>query len=118
MKNREQVFDHLKKTGYTQLAITKIMGFLIGNGTKTANEGVCYKRGNGSFDDFLKWYHSEENRKSASDNCPICKMFECVFTALDLANEDENEDLVAELEELVDLMVDLFIVDETDNERV
>lgn len=119
MKTKKQVLDHLMTTGYSPSAITKIMGFLIGNGTKTITEGVRYIRGNGTFAEFMEWYQKDEEPKptvEATDNCPVCNMFERVISALNIASENGDDEVVAELEEVIDIMVDLFIVDETEND--
>ena len=59
MKTKEQVLEHLKKTGYTRKSIIKIMGFLIGKGIKGVDEKMVYMRGEHDFEHFLQWFEGE-----------------------------------------------------------
>ena len=59
MKTKEQVLEHLKKTGYTRKSIIKIMGFLIGKGIKRVDEKMVYMRGEHDFEHFLQWFEGE-----------------------------------------------------------
>ena len=114
MKTKEQVFAHLKSCGYKKSEISKIMGFLIGNGTKTAKEVVYYMRGEGTFDDFLEWYQSEELDESCVETCPICTMFKLLFSAMDSAVNNDDLETLSYLDELMEIMLDTFIEDNTD----
>lgn len=117
MKTKEEVFAHLKSVGYLQSEISKIMGFLIGNGTKSAKELVHYRRGNRTFDDFLSWYQTEpkcdNNYAENADDCPICSMLKVLFTAMDIATERNDLEILSYLDELMNLMLDTFIEDTT-----
>lgn len=116
MKTKEEVLAHLKSTGYQQSEISKIMGFLIGNGTKTAKEAVRYRQGNGTFDNFLDWYTSEQKQEE-DDTCPICAMFKALFTAMDVATNKNDLEMLTYLDDLMNIMLDTFIEDTTkDNE--
>lgn len=61
MKTKEQVLEHLKKTGYTRKSIIKIMGFLIGKGIKRVDEKMVYMRGEHDFMYFLKWFERDDD---------------------------------------------------------
>lgn len=61
MKTKEQVLEHLKKTGYTRKSIIKIMGFLIGKGIKGVDEKMVYMRGEHDFMYFLKWFERDDD---------------------------------------------------------
>ena len=61
MKTKEQVLEHLKKTGYTRKSIIKIMGFLIGKGIKGVDEKMVYMRGKHDFMYFLKWFERDDD---------------------------------------------------------
>ena len=61
MKTKEQVLEHLKKTGYTRKSIIKIMGFLIGKGIKRVDEKVTYMRGEHDFMYFLRWFERDDD---------------------------------------------------------
>ena len=111
MKTKEQVFAHLKNCGYRESEISKIMGFLIGNGTKAAKEPVYYRRGVNTFDDFLEWYQSEPVESGCSESCPICTMFKILFSAMDSATEKEDLEMLGYLDDLMNIMLDTFIED-------
>jgi hypothetical protein len=113
MKTKEQILQHLKVAGYKRSEIGKIMGFLIGNGTKTPTEAIHYSVGTGTFDDFLAWYQSEPTEDGV-DNCPICIMFKLLFSAMDSAVNNDDIETLSYLDELMEIMLDTFIEDTTD----
>lgn len=110
MKTKEQVIEHLKTVGYTHVAITKIMGFLIGNGQKEMQEVIHYLKGQHTFEDFMSWYQSEDEQRN--DECPVCEMFRHLFTAMDMATEENDIEMLDELDSMLDIMLDIFVVDE------
>jgi hypothetical protein len=116
MKTKEQVFAHLKSCGYKKSEISKIMGFLIGNGTKTAKEVVYYAQGDRTFDDFLEWYQSEQE-VIEEEKCPICEMFRLVFEAMEVADAHCETQIGDILDELLNEMLDTFIEDYTDKKN-
>ena len=115
MKTKEQILAHLKSAGYKQSEISKIMGFLIGNGTKTPTEAINYRVGAGTFDDFLNWYQCEVEEDV--DNCPVCNAFRSLFAAMDSATDANDMKTLEHLDELCDKMIDLFIEDVSEYER-
>lgn len=106
MKTKTQVLAHLAKVGYSKEAIMKIMGFLIGNGTKTIDEEVVYLIGNGDFSDFMNWYQSDDD---AEQECLICKAFDKLFDAMKVADENEDEEMTQKLDDLLDIMLTIFV---------
>jgi hypothetical protein len=112
MKTKDQILQHLKVAGYKRSEIGKIMGFLIGNGTKTPAEAVHYSVGTGTFDDFFTWYQSEEDVRE-EEKCPICEMFRLVFEAMEIADAHCETQIGDILDDLLDRMLDEFIVDTT-----
>lgn len=115
MKTKEQVLEHLKMVGYTPTAITKIMGFLIGNGTKAATETVRYKRGNNTFEGFLAWYQAEDT-PSNTEECVVHNLFRLLFDAMEMADENEDDKMCSKLDDMLNVMLDIFVIDVTDNE--
>lgn len=113
MKTKEQILQHLKVAGYKRSEISKIMGFLIGNGTKTPTEAIYYSVGTGTFDDFLEWYQSEQE-VMGEEKCPICEMFRLVFEAMEVADAHCETQIGDILDELLNEMLDTFIEDYTD----
>lgn len=63
MKTKDEILDHLLKNGYSEQAMAKIAGFMIGKGLKTNDEIVLYKKGYLTFDDFWHWLVSEDKSK-------------------------------------------------------
>ena len=116
MKTKEQILQHLKVAGYKRGEIGKIMGFLIGNGTKTPTEAIHYSVGAGTFDDFLTWYQSEDDFLD-EEKCPVCEMFRLVFEAMEIADAHCETQLIDILDELLDKMLDEFIIDTTKVDR-
>lgn len=115
MKTKEQILQHLKVAGYKRSEIGKIMGFLIGNGTKTAKEAVHYIQGGHTFDDFLEWYQSETSNEDYAETCPICAMFKLLFNAMDVAVDNNDLETLGYLDELMSIMLDTFIEDDVSN---
>ena len=56
MRTKDEVVAYLKEHGHSNIAVTKIMGFLIGNGMKEPKENIVVKRGLDSWEDFYRWY--------------------------------------------------------------
>lgn len=110
MKTKEQILQHLKVAGYKRSEIGKIMGFLIGNGTKTPTEAIHYSVGTGTFDDFFTWYQSEPDELE-EEKCAICEMFRLLFEAMAIADAHCEIQLIDILDELLDKMLDEFVVD-------
>lgn len=110
MKTKEQILQHLKVAGYKRSEIGKIMGFLIGNGTKTPTEAVHYSVGTGTFDDFFTWYQSEQEELEEGQ-CAICEMFRLVFEAMTIADVHCETQIADILDELLDKMLDEFVED-------
>lgn len=110
MKTKEQILQHLKVAGYKRSEIGKIMGFLIGNGTKTPTEAIHYSVGTGTFDDFFTWYQSEHDELD-EEKCAICEMFRLVFEAMAIADAHCEAQISDILDELLDKMLDEFVVD-------
>lgn len=111
MKTKEQVIMHLKVAGYKKSEISKIMGFLIGNGTKAPREIMHYVIGTGTFDDFLAWYQSEQDVMCDEVNCPIRDMFATLFLAMDMAEAHCETSISETLDELLDKMLGVFVED-------
>lgn len=116
MKTKEQVLEHLMHVGYSKDAITKIMGFLIGNGTKTIDEKVVHVIGNKDFDYFINWYQEDAVNEPGND-CPVCNLFEHLFNAYDIASNIGNDKLNEELDEMMNLMLDIFITEADDDNK-
>lgn len=114
MKTKNQVVEHLKTVGYSRVAINKIMGFLIGNGQKEMCEVMEFLPGDGTFENFIDWYQSEV--EEPENPCPVCKAFRHVFAAMDMAAENDDLEMLDELDSLMNIMLDIFIVDDTEEE--
>lgn len=112
MKTKDQILQHLKVAGYKRSEIGKIMGFLIGNGTKTPTEAVHYSVGTGTFDDFFAWYQSEQDVQE-EEKCPVCEMFRLLFEAMEIADAHCETQISDILDDLLDKMLEEFIVDTT-----
>lgn len=114
MKTKNQVVEHLKAVGYSRVAINKIMGFLIGNGQKEIHEVMEFLPGEGTFEDFINWYQSEV--EEVESECPVCKAFRHLFSAMDMAADNDDLEMLDELDSLMNIMLDIFIVEDTEGE--
>lgn len=56
MKTLEEVKGHIYEVGYTEKAIERICGFLIGKELKRENELLRFCKGENEFSDFLNWF--------------------------------------------------------------
>lgn len=76
MKTLEEVKAHVYENGYTEKAMEKICGFLVGAGIKDEGESLHYKKGDGIWDDFKKWYDNElptnEDMKQIAMGSYVC----------------------------------------------
>lgn len=68
MKTRNEVLRHLLENGYSKKAINKIVGFMVAKELKALDEVVKILKGDGTFDDFFKWYHSCDTTPSEMSN--------------------------------------------------
>lgn len=75
-KSKDEILKHIVKTGYSELAMGKILGFLIGIGIKDEYEKVVYKKGRNSFHYFLNWYNGDIKNNEIKDSILIKKIIE------------------------------------------
>lgn len=52
---KEIIKEHIKNVGHCDSAILKICGWLVGKGLKASDEVFKFKKGDGTFDEFLYW---------------------------------------------------------------
>lgn len=98
MKTREEVLNHLLENGYTKNAISHILGFMVARELKTVDEKVRYLKGDGSFEDFFRWYNDcdapiVEDETLDIEYCPKCVLNTLMadiakFIEYDIANEE------------------------------
>lgn len=60
MKTLEEIKEHLSVVGYNRQAMMQIEVFALGGGLITPNYEFDFIRGNGDFDDFMKWYVTDD----------------------------------------------------------
>lgn len=53
--SKEVIKEHLLNVGHSESAILKICGWLVGKGLKSSDEAFKFKKGDGTFDEFLYW---------------------------------------------------------------
>lgn len=69
MKTKEEAKKHLFENGYTRDAICRILGFLVGTGTKDINEVFKCLKGDGTFEDFYTWWNDLEVINVDEEEC-------------------------------------------------
>ena len=94
MKTIEEIKVHLTKTAYTDEAITKIMGFLIGAGLKGDEERLCVVYGASTFEDFLDWLNDDDCECGC--DCVLCSIINDISQRLENADDDEEAAYYAE----------------------
>lgn len=113
MKTIEEIKVHLTKTAYTEEAITKIMGFLIGAGLKEANEQLHVVYGASTFEDFLNWLDEGVDECECDEcDCVLCSIINDICEKLESTDdEDEQAKYVEQLVFLLDAF-DLADIDD------
>lgn len=94
MRDKETILKHLKQTGYTDNAICKILGYLIGAGIKSEEEKVLVLKGDAEWSYFWIWLNSDE--ATTCNECPLCELLN------EIADEMENETDPVRLQKLHD----------------
>lgn len=95
----EEVREHCATNGYTDAAISKIMGFLIGAGLKGDSEVIKTRRGECTWDDFYRWVKGEE----VEEEHPLCTLLNDLTTRIKtVKNEKKREKLQRQLDFLVE----------------
>jgi hypothetical protein len=85
-RTKEELIKHAKEFGYTNDAINKISGFLIGVGFKDESETILWKIGSGTWGEFFAWYNGREITKTVFET-----IMEDIFARLDAAEGAEKE---------------------------
>lgn len=111
MKTKEEILAHMSNNGYTPLAISKILGFLIGAGIKKEDEKILVQTHDLTlhWDDFWNWYNSEEKEEELCEDCPLCDMLnELIYI---MSNETDPEK-VQKAHKRYEFLVETFGLDE------
>lgn len=82
-RTKEELVKHAVERGYTDKAIAKISGFLIGVGLKDESELLLWKKGNGTWEEFHAWYNGRDTEKSILET-----LLEDVYANLDKADNE------------------------------
>lgn len=82
-RTKEELINHAREFGYTNDAINKISGFLIGVGFKDESEIILWKKGAGTWGEFFAWWNGREITKTVFET-----IMEDLFM---LQDESENE---------------------------
>ena len=87
MRTKDEVLAYLKETGHSNNAVTKIMGFLIGNGMKEPDEKIIFKRGQNSWEEFYEWFEN----KYKKEECPLYNLMSYLNDRLNETNDPAEE---------------------------
>ena len=60
-KTLEEIKKHVLENGYKENEMFKICGWLVAKGIKDSKTRICYKAGQGTFDDFVAWFEGKKN---------------------------------------------------------
>ena len=108
MKTIEEIREHLTKTAYTEEAVTKIMGFLIGAGLKGDKEQLFVVYGASTFEDFLEWINDDES--DCCCDCVLCSIINDISRRLE--NADDYEEAAYYAEQLAFLLDAFDLIDD------
>jgi hypothetical protein len=103
MKTKDQVQEKLLTKGFSEEAVDKIMGFLIGAGLKEVDEKFSYRRGNGTWMEFYDWYTSDDDQEVAG--CPVVGIVEELHNMID---ETKDEEFASRLMDYIQFMATTF----------
>lgn len=108
MKTKEQILEHLSNNGYNPMAVSKILGFLIGAGIKDESEMIYIKANDLKYnwEDFWKWYN-EDNSKC--EKCPLCDMLN---ELIEIMEKETDADKVQAAHERYEFLIESFGIDE------
>ena len=91
MKTKEEILEHLKRTGYNVEATTKIMGYLLGANVVEKGEIVNFFSGEKTFDEFFEWVNEKPRKNKFADIAANLDYLLGFFNAKDRAVEGINE---------------------------
>lgn len=111
MKTKEEILAHMSENGYTPLAISKILGFLIGAGIKEENEEILINAKNltRNWADFWEWYNSEEKEEECCNDCPLCGILNELIHIMETETDPKK---VQVAHERYEFLVEAFGLDE------
>ena len=108
MKSKEKVLEHLKNVPYSKMAISKILGFLIGKGIKEEDERIVVQQCDCceccEWSDFWLWFNDEYD-----DECVLCTLLSDLS---DKINEEKNAELKKRYQAQLRLLLEEFDVEE------
>lgn len=118
MRTKEQIQELLNTVMFTDEAIHKILGFMIGKELKEESEPmkiIIPKSGEGEgWSFFYDWYNgkfeiNEEGKEVACNKCPLCDMLnEC----LHIIDNEKDAKLIQKASERYQFLVEAFGLDE------
>lgn len=103
MKSKEEILKHLHSVGYTDKAVAKIMGFLIGSGMKEENEKISYRKGFNEWEAFWGWYSLEKETF-----CAVSLVDSLIDDVMSNCYDDKNAMFTKKLDFLYDLRKELL----------
>lgn len=117
MRTKEQIQELLTSVKFTDEALAKILGFMIGKGLKEENEQmrVIITKGveEADWDFFYDWYNGAFELKDLKDEtcckCPLCDMLnEC----LHIIDNEMDPEKVQKAKERYQFLMEAFKLDE------
>ena len=118
MRTKEQIQELLSTVVFTELALQKILGFMIGKGLKEEDEKIqviVSEEGNGEdWSFFYDWYNgvfelNTPNKEQTCSKCPLCDMLnEC----LHIIDNETDPEKVQKSKERYQFLMEAFKLDE------
>ena len=117
MRTKEQIKELLNEVAFTDEALAKILGFMIGKGLKEESEKlrvIVPQDGEGeNWAFFYDWYNGafelKDLKEEACSKCPLCDMLnEC----LHIIDSEKDPKKVQKAKERYQFLMDAFKLDE------
>lgn len=101
MKTKQEVEKHLKETGYSKNAVSRIMAFLVGAGVKDFDEKMLVTYGDGTWAEFYEWWEGE-------CECDACVFFDLMNYLCEQHNKSENEEEKENINRFIEFLIEAF----------
>lgn len=111
MRAKGEVLRHLVNNGYSNNAITKITGFLIGKGLKEPNELITFKKGEKTWDEFIVWFENKPTKRPKT----IYDVFEAAFELKESVKQPSD---TKNVRTIIDFLVEEYVFDTTTTQHV
>ena len=116
MRTKEQIQELLSTVVFTEVALQKILGFMIGKGLKEEDEKmkvIIPKEGEGeNWAFFYSWYKGDFEISESNVTCSKCPLCEMLNECLDVIDNEKDPKKVQKASERYQFLMEAFNLDE------